>query len=360
MELKSKIVLREMGNDPPTPTAGEVVEAIIAAAGPYEFRTFVIGFQRPGDYARKPHEERFRPLKVAAGDRLLDVWPARDVAFDHPEVRFNVGLDLSVEVQPSPLFIAGRYRKLARGIPSTRWIHHRCGGRGCPGCGHSGNLCGPSLQELLEGPVLSATGGRSTLFHGLGREDTDARMLGRGRPFVLEVHHPVRRAPHLPSISAAVAAGAEGLAGFSPLALVEREDMQAVKSACAEKTYRTRIEAGAPPPEDAAERAASLAGLTVRQLSPDRVADRRGRDTARMKRVMESRWLGPFEGGHLWEVRVESGTYVKELVSGDGGRTRPSLAEVLGIPCRVAALDVLAVHWDPPWETPAGDPAGGR
>jgi tRNA pseudouridine synthase 10 len=339
-----------MSEDSSAPEIEEAVSAILAAAAPYQFRTFVVGFRRKDDYRRESHEARFRKLKIAVGDRLLAIWPGRDVEFERPDVRFNVGLDLSIEVEPSPLYIAGRYRKLSRGIPATRWIHHRCHGRGCPDCNHTGNLCGPSLQEILEGPVLAATGGLATLFHGLGREDTDARMLGRGRPFVLEVHRPVRRTIDLPALAPAIAAAAGGLAEFGPLAHVHRAIMQAVKSSTAEKTYRARIEIGAPLPEGAADRAARLAGITVRQLSPTRVAERRGPETVRPKRVVESRWLGPFEGGQLWECRVESGTYVKELVSGDGGRTRPSLAELLGIPLKVAALDVLEVHWDPPWE----------
>jgi hypothetical protein len=66
---------------------------------------------------------------------------------------------------------------------------------------------------------------------------------------------------------------------------------------------------------------------------------------------VESTWLGPIHGFHVWELRVEAGTYVKELVSGDAGRTRPSLAETLGVPCSSAALDVLEVHWEAPWES---------
>lgn len=78
---------------------------------------------------------------------------------------------------------------------------------------------------------------------------------------------------------------------------------------------------------------------------------RRGRDTCRERRILESSWPGEVEGRPLWELQVESGTYVKELVSGDGGRTRPSLSAVLGVPCRCEALDVLEIHWRAPWET---------
>jgi len=42
-------------------------------------------------------------------------------------------------------------------------------------------------------------------------------------------------------------------------------------------------------------------------------------------------------------LRTQSGTYVKELVSGDGGRTKPNLSEELGVPCEVTALDVVEI-----------------
>jgi tRNA pseudouridine synthase 10 len=42
-------------------------------------------------------------------------------------------------------------------------------------------------------------------------------------------------------------------------------------------------------------------------------------------------------------IEAESGTYIKELISGDGGRTRPSLSELVGVPCNVSKLDVIEI-----------------
>jgi tRNA pseudouridine synthase 10 len=328
----------------------DIVDRILAAAAGRDFRTFVIGFARPEGYRRDEHEARYRALKVAAGDALVRLWPDRDVEFGRPDLRFKFDDDGRVSVQVAPLHIAGRYRKHSREIPATRWIHHRCGGRGCAVCNFTGNLCGPSIQEMVEAPVLGASGGAKTLFHGMGREDTDVRMLGRGRPFIIEVVDPVRRNLDLEAIAAEANKRAAGLAEIGRLFAVGPESVGAVKSSEPEKTYRAIVRTDAPPPADAAERAARLSGVEIRQVSPRRVADRRGSETLRRKRIVESRWLGPFEDGFLWEVRTQSGTYVKELVSGDEGRTAPSLSEVLGVPCRTRVLDVLEIHWDPPWE----------
>jgi len=42
-------------------------------------------------------------------------------------------------------------------------------------------------------------------------------------------------------------------------------------------------------------------------------------------------------------VEADSGTYIKELVHGDGGRTKPNVAEIVGVPCEVTELDVIWV-----------------
>ena len=47
-------------------------------------------------------------------------------------------------------------------------------------------------------------------------------------------------------------------------------------------------------------------------------------------------------------VRAESGTYIKEMVSGDEGRTVPSFTSLAGVPVKVEFLDVVAILDDKP------------
>ena len=42
-------------------------------------------------------------------------------------------------------------------------------------------------------------------------------------------------------------------------------------------------------------------------------------------------------------LEAESGTYIKELISGDNGRTKPSISKLIGIPCTVTELDVIEI-----------------
>lgn len=327
----------------------ETVDRIVAACRTWEFRSFVVGLPRSPQATAAPPSSSKRLI----GLELLRRWPFRRVEFRRPEARLEVQADGSVRIVTAPLFVAGRYRKLSREIPASRWIHHRCRGKGCPECGGTGELNGPSVEELLCGPLLERTGGESARLHALGREDTDARMLGRGRPFIIEVRRPRRRRVPWTLVLDEVERRAEGRATWVAPAFVCREDVPRLKESAAEKTYRAWVETAAAPPPDAARRIASLTGRVIEQLSPTRVMGRRGRNSMRRKRIAASRWLGEVDGRWVWEVRAESGTYIKELVSGDGGRTRPSLTTLLEVPARCTALDVLAIHWRGPWEPPS-------
>ena len=44
------------------------------------------------------------------------------------------------------------------------------------------------------------------------------------------------------------------------------------------------------------------------------------------------------------EIRAQHGTYIRELVSGDMGRTVPSFSSLVDGACKVEVLDVLNLH----------------
>jgi tRNA U54 and U55 pseudouridine synthase Pus10 len=94
----------------------------------------------------------------------------------------------------------------------------------------------------------------------------------------------------------------------------------------------------------------SLEGVKLAQRTPERVAHRRA-DLVRRRTVFEVHQ--PViemmdDGTREIEVtmRCESGTYVKETVHGDSGRTQPSIASLLKSKCEVIWLDVGDIHAD--------------
>ncbi len=309
------------------------VERARAALADLEFDTLLVASHE--DAALAAREEALHAVTGAdlaepykqefnreVGSRLCEATGA-EPAFAHPDVvvladhtRGAVTLDVR------PLFVAGRYRKLVRGLPQCRWA-----------------AWPSSVQQLVGDPVMQAAEGEDHLFHGCGREDTDVRCLGE-RPFVLEVKRPRRRRLDWPALERQI--GESGKVEVVNLARCEAEEVARLKALRPEKTYRALVRT-AEPVADLAP-LATLQGK-IRQRTPTRVLRRRP-DLRRVRQVQSLAWRALDPRTLELEVRTEAGLYVKELVSGDGGRTRPSAAEVLGTAAECAELDVLAIHLD--------------
>ncbi|MCX6094334.1 MAG: tRNA pseudouridine(54/55) synthase Pus10 [Candidatus Bipolaricaulota bacterium] len=265
------------------------------------------------------------------------------VDFRDPHVVFTVDLGRrTVALRVASLFLYGRYRKLVRGIPQTHWPCRRCGGRGCEGCGGTGKQYAESVEEIVARPFVEAARAKGAHLHGAGREDIDARMLGTGRPFVLEIVAPQVRSLELGAIGGVLAREAAGRVEISELRWTNREAVAQVKETRATKRYVARVAFGGPIEESVLERALESLVGNIKQRTPRRVAHRRA-DLVRERRLHEIRGhvTGPSEAEI--ELLTDGGLYVKELVSGDEGRTHPSLAEVLGVSAVVAELDVMRI-----------------
>jgi len=260
-----------------------------------------------------------------------------------PDVVFLADLPVGrVELTVLPVYVRGRYRKLDRTLPQTRWPCRRCRGRGCTTCGGTGKTYPTSVEELVAGPFLRATGADGSRFHGMGREDIDARMLGRGRPFVLELVRPRTRSVDLERMLAELAQEAAGRVEVADLRPARAIEVVQVKEASPEKSYRVGVMGDVPVAKvnEALELALRQA---IAQRTPKRVAHRRS-DRVRMRRVVAARVVEATSGRFTLDIRTEAGTYVKEWVEGDDGRTVPSLASLTGVPLKVEFLDVLEIH----------------
>ncbi len=271
----------------------------------------------------------------------------RAVEFGSPQVVALVDTRFGeVSLDIAPVFIAGRYNKYSREIPQTIWPCRECHGKGCPHCGGRGKMYETSVQEIIGDVALEMADGREHFFHGMGREDIDARMLGDGRPFVLEISQPRRRFIDLAELERR--SRVEGVAEFSGLHFVGREAVERYKAAEAEKVYRVRVKAdGNINIKSLDEVALSFEDADIEQRTPRRVAHRRA-DLVRTRRIL---WVkaDSAEGDEfVLEMRTASGTYVKEFVSGDDGRTQPNFSDRLGVRCAVTALDVLAIDYHEP------------
>lgn len=201
-----------------------------------------------------------------------------------------------------------------------------------------------SVEGLSAPVVMDVMDGTDAKFHGAGREDVDALMVGTGRPFVIEVMEPRRRNVDVERLEGDINAFAEGKIEVEGLRLAEYDMVERVKELNASKRYRAEVEFGDDVSEteltDALE---ELDGATIEQYTPNRVDHRRAALT-RTREVFEATGEWENERHATVEIHGAGGLYIKELVSGDDGRTNPSLAGILGVDAEVTALDVTGVY----------------
>jgi tRNA pseudouridine synthase 10 len=363
-----KISLALEKNQPYTPFSGTCwvcgnffdnvplwADRVVEAVKDLEFKTLLVGCRVPPLIAENEEmvwtdlslsdPEPFKSEVNREVGKAVSAQTGKVVDFRKPDV--VIILDVSagiVEVQANSVFFYGRYQKFERGIPQTHWDCRACKGRGCEKCNFTGAQYHDSVEELIGRPVIEMFNAENAVLHGAGREDVDARMIGTGRPFILEVVAPRKRSVDLAVLEAAINRTAEGRVSVAIKRWADRAEVETLKSNKAHKKYRILVEVdGELPADEFANALKSLKGVTIRQRTPERVAHRRA-DKIRERKVLDIGFVGQQDGRFVVEVLGEAGLYIKELVSGDSGRTIPSLAEILKRKAHVTSLDVTQVE----------------
>ena len=441
-----------------------LADIIFDSLEPYDLSRLQLGARFPKDQMETEEDLRKRlgaggsvALKASLveqiGVRLKQRLEGIAIVNDKPDVLALIDvLTLTVDLDIRAVYIYGRYRKLERGIPQTRWPCRACKGRGCQRCDETGLQYKRSVQDLIGNPMLSIFEGSEHAFHGMGREDIDVRCLGRGRPFVMEIKEPKKRAFNTDKLTEIINEAAGGSVEVQSLRPSTRSEVVRIKDTPAEKSYtirftvepmneaeyavltapvdmtkenvqdrskkrrrqrrgdkgadrtkplETTIETPATGPSEAELKAMKkpelvalaeqhglaktgkkdeliariiealppapaqfdlpddetilkviegLNGIKLAQRTPDRVAHRRS-DLIRKRTVFEAHtpFIEVNEDGQReieFTLRCESGTYVKETVHGDNGRTQPSVAALIKAKCNVVWLDVGDIHAD--------------
>jgi len=283
----------------------------------------------------------------------------------------------TLEVTREAFYLKGRYLKYSREMPQTLWL--------LDGGVRKGKA---SVEEVVSEPVKEWSGSENLVLMGSGREDMDVRMLGNGRPFLLQVNDP-RRVPteeggeeEVAALQAAINAkmglNSDGDVCVRELRLSDRRQVKIMHAGAAEKQklYACRVWVGGRVGgEVLREGLETKKELVVQQTTPIRVLHRRAlltrpkiihkmrcEDIKVVKEEGEEGREEGKEGGKEGEgmteegvekapgtyftlhLRTAAGTYIKEFVHGDMGRTRPSVGSLIGgLEADLLALDVTGV-----------------
>jgi hypothetical protein len=293
---------------------------------------------------RSPHKPNggvVSGLEARAGSAVPDPDPAFGLAPGQPAPANGdpasgnpAGVRVDAVVSHKPVFLSGRYVKLSRELSQTPWFvdGQRLGE-------------GSSLEEEITRTLLPFFKCRAAhKFHSSGREDIDVRMLGHGRLFFVELAE-VRRLPRDPAVytrmEQAVNFGSE-LVSINSLAL---SSAQAFAQAMHDienkkKIYRSIVWTSRSLTAEDIARLNAVRDLTIQQKTPVRVLHRRSQlRRSRTIYKLHAEWLTP--RFIQLDLTTQSGTYIKEFVHGDRGRTRPNLGELLGCAADILQLDVL-------------------
>jgi len=333
----------------------DLAEKAVGLLGDFEYSSFLVGVELP--LAAGEREDEFRAeFGVSRGESLRKEFArtvgkrvaersGKEVDFKKPEIVALVEpFSGFVRLQVNPLFIAGRYKKLVRSIPQSKWFCSECWGKGCKKCNWTGKMYPESVQEIVEKPLLEATDGSGASFHASGREDIDARMLGNGRPFVIEIAAPKKRFLDLGKIEEAVNTNGMNRVEVSGLRFANRDVVRKLKAGeSKQKEYRVFIEfENKITAKDMRFLEESLTNIMIKQNTPVRVLHRRA-DLTREKYIYDVgvKKLSPRKAE--MRLRCQGGLYVKELVTGDEGRTVPSVSELLKNKAKPMELDVLNI-----------------
>jgi len=321
----------------------ELAERIIEELRGYEFRNFVVGARIPAEVREREDilrsefgidtgEDIKGDITREIGKILLGEFEA-EIEYHNPEIVVLVDVFSGEHlIQVNPLFIKGFYKKLARDIPQTPWYCRHCWGRGCEHCNYTGREYPESISEFIGNPALELFEAIDYKFHGAGREDVDAKVVGTGRPFVLELKHPRKRFVDLSLLEERINREAAGKVEVSKLSYSSRKELRLLKSLSpvASKTYEAVVEFDCGVDEEALkEIEEKFKDIVIEQRTPTRVLKRRA-DKIRKKKLYYVKAEKLDDRLVKFMIKTQGGLYVKELIDGDDGRTQPNIAGFLG------------------------------
>jgi tRNA pseudouridine synthase 10 len=300
-----------------------------------EFSTFLIGTVPSRDLLEREEQmwevlgiDFCEPIRAEinreVGKRLEKI-VNKKAELKKPDITILVNLDKNkIEVKKNPLFVFGYYNKLKRGFPQCKW--------GTP------KKYRTSIEQIVGKPILKATKGKDHKFHGAGREDIDAVCTGK-RAFVLEIVDPNKRNIDLKKITKEIKKS-KRVEVFN-LKIANMDTVRKIKAARPSKTYHALVKLKKAITKADLKKLKKL-NTTIKQRTPTRVKHRRA-DLMRKRKVLSLKTIYKNPKTFILEVKTDAGLYVKELVSGDEGRSVPSVRSLLGVPAVVKTLDVVKI-----------------
>jgi tRNA pseudouridine synthase 10 len=329
----------------------KIAEKALVKLSSLEFETFLVGCridEKVLSQEKSYNKGLALDLKTALREYFTEYFETkmnRTVDRGLPEV--NILLDTvknRYELDIRSLYLLGKYQKLTRGLPQTKWPCSNCKGRKCESCNFTGQQYPKTVETVIAPLFEEAAKAKSSSFHGAGREDIDALMLGEGRPFVLELKFPQVRSIDLEKLQEEV--NKQDDVKISLIRYTNKDAIIELKQSSpdSKKSYRAIVEFESEVFQEDANIINEFGAKEniLEQRTPQRVSHRRA-DAVRRKSIfsVQADVISPTSMN--LEIHAQGGAYIKEFISGDEGRTLPSISSLTGKMATCTALDVTWV-----------------
>jgi len=312
------------------------VNPIVKKLEKYDYETFLVGCKLTPELLEKEQElwekvgiEWCESIKNGINREIgieIERMTGKEMDRKSPDIVITFDLNTDdVELDVRSVYVYGKYQKLVRNIPQTKWKK---------------KIYKTSVQEIIEKPFLKQTKSVKTSFHGSGREDINVRCLG-WRPFVLEIIDPKERKIRLNETMKEVNKSKK--VKVKCLKIVDKEIVKKIKFADYDKTYKAVVEFE--DPVKGLKKVNELKNAIITQKTPIRVLRRRV-DKIRKRKVKTIKYKVLGSKKVEFTITTQSGLYVKELINGDESRTQPSVSDLIKNKVKKIDLDVIRIHCD--------------
>ena len=279
--------------------------------------------------------------KISFQQKLLEKI-SKDFKIDKEKPECTVVIDFRkdlINFEIRSVFVYGVYNKFSRELPQTIHYCYNCYGKGCDFCKNTGRLENTSVQEIISPHLEKEFGAEKSNFIGNGREDINVRMLGNGREFLVELFDPMFRS--LPEEKYKILEkkiNENKDVNVSFLKTATENDVDSVKNSRRSKMYRALIFSKEP----LGDLNFLVKEYEIKQETPKRVSKRRANLVRERKAKVTSVEKKDDHFFYL-EVIADSGLYIKEFISSDQERSKPSISQLLNNACECKELDVIKI-----------------
>lgn len=261
-------------------------------------------------------------------------------------------VSFTTSVTTAPLLLAGTYTKRSRILSQTPWFVDGPADAPDAAKDEHGRVkrTTQSVEEVVTAGILGLLRPEKATFTAGGREDVDVRMLGSGRPFVVEVLNskiaPSQVTDTMVTKMAAISNAVSHAVGVHDLRVVPKEYFARMRAFEAEKRKHYRCVVWTSKQYDLETFKCKLevqGGFLLKQKTPLRVLHRRTQTVRERSIYCVSVKRAVNENFFVVDVVAQAGTYIKEFVHGDNGRTIPNVAGLLSCDADIVQLDVTEI-----------------